>query len=274
VIGERRWKLAAFVAFSWIWFGSLNVGALAQGQPETFRPLVFIPGILGTELLDEHRTVVWGDSSSLLNFEKLELGASLSLPPLHPGGLIRSINVLGPFWTIHQYDGLLSVLQALNYKEGHNLFILYYDWRKSNFDNAHRLKELINANPALKGKDIDILAHSMGGLIVKIYLNENANDAHVARFISLAVPSRGSMNALAEMTNGWGGFENWLAGGIGDIRRVMFSFPSLYELFPGYDDCCRLDDQYRAGSPTSIQPTRNFGRQATGYRLRRELDRD
>jgi hypothetical protein len=129
VIGERRWKFAAFVSFSWIWFGSLNVGALAQGQPEPFRPLVFIPGMLGTELLDEYHTVVWGNSSSLSNFEKLELGASPSQPPLHPGGLIKSINVLGPFWTIHQYDGLLSVLQALNYKEGHNLFILYYDWR-------------------------------------------------------------------------------------------------------------------------------------------------
>jgi hypothetical protein len=123
VIGERRRKLAAFAAFSWIWFGSLNVGALAQGQPEPFRPLVFIPGILGTELLDEHRTVVWGDSSSLSNFEKLELGVSPSQPALHPGGLIKSINVLGPFWTIHQYDGLLSVLQALNYHPPSNVFI-------------------------------------------------------------------------------------------------------------------------------------------------------
>ncbi|MGX9146459.1 lipase/acyltransferase domain-containing protein [Mesorhizobium sp. 128a] len=254
MIGKVRNSFAMLFVFSCIYVGSLDVGAFAQGQPEPLRPLVFVPGILGTELLDDDGKVVWGDSSSLSNFEKLELGATPPQPPLHPGHLITSINVLGPFWTIHQYDGLLSVLQALNYKEGSNLFILYYDWRKSNFDNALKLKELIDGNPALKGKDIDIMAHSMGGLIVKIYLNENANDAHVARFISLAVPSRGSMNALAEMTNGWGGFENWLSGGIGTIRRVMFSFPSLYELFPSYDHCCRFGRPVQGGF-TEFDPT-------------------
>jgi hypothetical protein len=85
MIWKRRKSFAAFVAFSCIWVGSLQVGALAQGQLEPFRPLVFIPGILGTELLDEHGKVVWGDSSSLSNFEKLELGASPPQASLHPG---------------------------------------------------------------------------------------------------------------------------------------------------------------------------------------------
>jgi pimeloyl-ACP methyl ester carboxylesterase len=254
MIGKVRKEFGALVAFSWICLGSLHIDAFAQGPPEPFRPLVFVPGILGTELLDEHGKVVWGDSSSLSNFEKLELGASPSQSPLHPGHLIKSINVLGPFWTVHQYDSLLTVLRDLNYTEGVNLFIFYYDWRMSNFDNARHLKELIDGNPALKGKDIDILAHSMGGLIAKIYLNENATEAHVARLVSLAVPSRGSMNALAEMTNGWGGFENWLAGGIGTIRRVMFSFPSVYELFPSYDHCCRFGRPVQGGF-TDFDPT-------------------
>src|SRR5262249_35599423 len=90
---------------------------------------------------------------------------------------------------------------------------------------------------------IDILAHSMGGLIAKLYLHQSPEAAHVKRLISLVVPSRGSMNSLAEMTNGWGGFENFLAGGITTIRRVMFSFPSLFELFPSYAHCCRIGKQ-------------------------------
>jgi pimeloyl-ACP methyl ester carboxylesterase len=255
MIGKGRKGFAAFVAFSCFCIGLLQVSVWAQGgQPEPFRPLVFIPGILGTELLDENNKVVWGNTSSLSNFEKLELGGSPPQAPLHPGGLIESINVLGPFWTIHQYDGLLSLLGELNYKEGQNLFILYYDWRRSNFDSARELKGLIDRTPALKGKDIDILAHSMGGLITKIYLHENANDSHVVRFIGLGVPSRGSMSALAEMTNGWGGFENWLAGGVRTIRRVMFSFPSLYELFPSYDHCCRFGRPVPGGY-TDFDPT-------------------
>jgi pimeloyl-ACP methyl ester carboxylesterase len=255
-IMKVRKHFTALVILSCICAGAqlLHACAFAEGQPAPFRPLVFIPGILGTELVDEQGRIVWGDASSLSNFEKLELGATPAWPSLHPGDLVKSINVLGPFWTIHQYDGLLSVLQALNYKEGRNLFILRYDWRKSNFDSALQLKALIEGTPALRGKDIDILAHSMGGLIAKIYLYQNANSAHVVRLISLAVPNRGSMNALAEMTGGWGGFENWLAGGVGTIRRVMFSFPSLYELFPSYDHCCRIGRPVQGGF-TEFDPT-------------------
>ncbi|RWM12872.1 MAG: hypothetical protein EOR72_20340 [Mesorhizobium sp.] len=254
MIGKILTTFATLLVFCGIYVGFAQVGAFAQSQPEPFRPMVFVPGILGTELLDDNGKVVWGDSSSLSNFEKLELGAASPQPPLHPGGLVESINILGPFWTIHQYDGLLSVLRKLNYVERNNLFIFYYDWRISNFDNARKLKEFIDSNPALRGKDFDILAHSMGGLIVKIYLHENASDAHVVRFIALAVPSQGSMNALAEMTNGWGGFENWLSGGIGTIRRVIFSFPSLYELFPSYDHCCRFGKPVQGGY-TDFDPT-------------------
>jgi pimeloyl-ACP methyl ester carboxylesterase len=229
---------AAWVALTVV----LTVPTMAQQRPEPFRPLILVPGILGTELLDEDDSVVWGNAGSLWNFSKLEIDAEGN-SPLHPGHLIKSVNVLGPFWTIHQYDGLLSLLQELNYVEGKNLFIFYYDWRRSNFDNADKLKKLIGGNPALKGQPIDILAHSMGGLIARIYLQQNPETARVTRLISLAVPHRGSMNALAEMTNGWGGFENLLAGGIGTIRRVMFSFPSLFELFPNYDRCCRVGVQ-------------------------------
>jgi hypothetical protein len=57
---RKAWKrFAAFVGFSCIWVGTLHADAFAQGQPEPFRPLVFIPGILGTELRDEDEKVVW-----------------------------------------------------------------------------------------------------------------------------------------------------------------------------------------------------------------------
>ena len=48
------------------------------------------------------------------------------------------------------------------------------------------------------------------------------------------------MNSLATLSNGWGDFANFVAGGLSTIRRVMLSFPATYELFPTYDKCCRL----------------------------------
>jgi hypothetical protein len=51
------------------------------------------------------------------------------------------------------------------------------------------------------------------------------------------------MNSFATMSAGWGEFQNFLAGGLGTIRRVVFSFPSLYELLPSYEKCCRFGDE-------------------------------
>ena len=186
-----------------------------------YRPLVFIPGILGSELLDENDNLVWGGASSLAHFDELEITETGSVKRLHTGGLVKNISILGPFWAIHQYDGLLDTLQRIGFREGENLFVFPYDWRYSNFDTAQKLKDFIDIQPKLQGQQFDILAHSMGGLAAKIYIQTLGGAPRVKRLISLAVPSRGSMNAVSEMAEGWGGFENFIAGGISTIRRVM-----------------------------------------------------
>jgi pimeloyl-ACP methyl ester carboxylesterase len=134
---------------------------------------------------------------------------------------------------------LLQTLSGLNYVKDKNLFIFPYDWRLSNFDTANQLAKLIAETPDLKDQQYDILAHSMGGIVANVYLQQ-AHDKNAKRLINLGVPLRGSMNALAETSEGWGGIENYMAGGMTTIRRVMFSFPSLFELMPSYDKCCRI----------------------------------
>jgi hypothetical protein len=54
------------------------------------------------------------------------------------------------------------------------------------------------------------------------------------------------MNTFATLSEGWGGFQDLVAGGIDTIRRTMLSMPSIYELLPSYQNCCRLGtaDQY------------------------------
>jgi pimeloyl-ACP methyl ester carboxylesterase len=114
---------------------------------------------------------------------------------------------------------------------------------------------MLEKESILQGKQVDIVAHSMGGLVARIYIQEMNGAPRVKRLINLAVPMRGSANALAELSDGWGGFQNFLAGGINTIRRVMFSFPSLYELFPSYDRCCRIgnEENYDAFDPTDAK---------------------
>ena len=226
----------------WLVLTVVFVG-VAYGAPA--RPLIFVPGILGSQLADKNGHVIWGEIDSLRNFKKLD---TIEGDTLAPDGLIKRINVLGPFWTIHEYDTLLTQLHELGYVEGETLFIFAYDWRQSIIDDTAQeldrfVTSLVRSHPALSGEKFDLLAHSMGGIVAKVWaLKGGAAKLH--KIIYMATPFRGSMNSFATLSEGWGWF-NVMAGGIETIRRVALSFPSLYELLPTYEHCCRLGTPQR-----------------------------
>lgn len=216
--------------------GSLLISTPLHATPD--RPLVFVPGILGS-VLSGPDGVVWGDRWSLTRYEQLEIADGPADPSddLKPTGLINSVQILGP-WKIKQYNTLLETLRELGYVDNVDLFVFPYDWRQSNFTTAEKLAEFVDSQPGLVGAEFDLLAHSMGGLISRIYLKEHDADRRVRRLVTMATPYQGSLNSVATLTEGWGFIENWMAGGIGTIQRVSLSFPSLYELLPSYQYCC------------------------------------
>ena len=99
----------------------------------------------------------------------------------------------------------------------------------------------------------------MGGLVARIYLSDYEGGKRVARLITMGTPHRGSMKILRLADSGWSWWENALAGGIGQIRETLMTFPSVYELLPSYPDCCVLGtpNQTSVGqatfSPFSLQ---------------------
>ncbi|MEM8575870.1 MAG: hypothetical protein AAGF48_14740 [Pseudomonadota bacterium] len=111
-----------------------------------------------------------------------------------------------------------------------------YDWRLSNFDNAALLKEFVDER--IGGRRFDIVAHSMGGLIARLYIHSEGGAEQVDTLISMGVPHRGAVQSLRTADSGWSWWQNLLAGGINDIRATALTFPSLYEVLPGYV-CCR-----------------------------------
>jgi pimeloyl-ACP methyl ester carboxylesterase len=207
----------------------------AQQTPQ--RPLVFVPGILGTRLCDANNTVVWGNIKSFSNFSKLEIGNPTS-PALHPCGLVDEIQILGPFWTHDSYKSWLDALNDIGFSaQRGNLFIFPYDWRLSNFDNARKLDAFISAHmpPA---RQFDIVAHSMGGIVTRIYLDKYSSARAVHQIFYLGTPFLGSMDTLGTIKEGWGFPLTNIAGGQELVTRVALSFPSMLEMLPRYKDCC------------------------------------
>ncbi len=123
--------------------------------------------------------------------------------------------------------------------EHKDLFIFDYDWRQSNLDNAKGLEKFIS-DTFKNGEKFNIVAHSMGGLVTRLYLENTKDHLRVNKVIYLGTPFLGSANTLGTLSEGWGTIENWVAGGMNTIRHVALSFPSMLELLPRYSDCCSL----------------------------------
>jgi pimeloyl-ACP methyl ester carboxylesterase len=211
------------------------------------RPVVFIPGMVGSKLcVRGTNTVVWGERSSLENFSRLALPAEYDPGTLlhEPCGIIDSIALLGP-WRIHQYDDLFETFKSLQFVEKKNLFVFAYDWRLSNKINADNLEKFIAGN--IPTGEFDIVAHSMGGIVAKLWLARASSKSRVKRLITLGTPFLGSAAALRTIDSGWGFWANLAANGLDGIRQTMLTFPSVYELLPSYANCC----EYVTSAPPS-----------------------
>lgn len=200
------------------------------------RPVVVIPGVLGSRLC-EGEALLWGGRASYLNFPRLALPLDPDRTTIRPCGIIDEVKVLGPL-SIDQYEPLLEHLRSLGYREGRTLFVFPYDWRRSNFDAAEELAGFVARTPALRQGKFDIVAHSMGGIVARIYLDRHSGHERVASLITLGTPYRGSLKIVEMLHSGLGGLGNFLAGGSDEVRRVAFTFPSAFELLPSYENCC------------------------------------
>jgi pimeloyl-ACP methyl ester carboxylesterase len=213
----------------------------AEAAAEPARPLIFVPGLLGSRLCradpagGAEADVVWGTLGALSAFPTLRLQPGTSDQPIKPCGLLRQIVYLGVF-TQQVYGPVVKHLEGLGYHEGRNLFVFDYDWRRSVFDNAAALAAFVREKIPDDTQQVDILAHSMGGLVSRVYVAK-IGGSRAARLFSAGTPFFGSVKVYELVQQGWGA-ANQLMGGLTEFRRTMLSFPSAFELMPRYDGCC------------------------------------
>ncbi len=172
-------------------------------------PVIVIPGILGSQLVDEDSgRVVWGAFGSGTVSPNSPEGARLLGLPVGDAKLVKlrdtiaaptsldraRLRLIGLPIDLVAYANLLGVLgaggyldssfQSVDYGEDHyTCFQFPYDWRRDNIENARRLHEFILEKKAeVEAENLrrfgrsgapvkfDIVAHSMGGLIARYML--------------------------------------------------------------------------------------------------------
>jgi pimeloyl-ACP methyl ester carboxylesterase len=117
-----------------------------------------------------------------------------------------------------------------------NLFVFAYDWRQSSADNAAALKEYVRCVQQFHpGEKIDILAHSMGGLIARRYILDNSGA--VNRLITIASPWVGAPKGIKVLETGDAGL-SWFLVHQNTLKDLIEYFPGAHELLPsrGYFD--------------------------------------
>ncbi len=213
--------------------------------PPTKDPVILIPGIMGSELNKNYGDFgnIWANiidiltpgPDSFLNDLSLNLdGSENSSFPMTVGDIIRHTMV--GFIDNHVFDGMISTLELGGYMEGTDLFVFPYDWRKDNSESALLLKNKIEQVLAQTGKTkVDIIAHSMGGLVAKKYIADNGANS-IDQLIFLGTPHLGAPKAFKALMYGDDMGGN-LFGKIhflnpNRVKIISQNMPATYQLLP------------------------------------------
>lgn len=207
----------------------------SNDQPECCSSVLFLPGIMGTELF-EGVDKRW-EPGSESDVERLYLNeAGKSLNDITVGDVIDTFD--GPsILNANLYESFLEDLEVKKQQNFIDNYAAYgYDWRLSlpdilaSGDLENKIRELANAS---KSKKVTIVAHSNGGLLAKALINELGNEAAglVDQIILVGVPQLGTPQAIGSLLHG---YDSGIPTFYSDVRARDFArnSPFTYNLLP------------------------------------------
>jgi len=154
-------------------------------------------------------------------------------------------------------------------QDGWTPIIFSYDWRKHVTDNAKLLKSFIDLH-VQPGEKVDIVAHSMGGLVARNYVEQEGQKNKVDKLITIGTPHEGSVDV----------YPVWSAGLIpqtedilskfylfalekfcwvktmSDRASIQQFFPSIQDLLPTFDYL--IDNQTNTFKPIMSMNAKNY----------------
>ena len=241
------------------------------------RPVIVIPGTLGTELINSKTGEIVWPSAFRTSQEGLPISPNLASnhDDLVPGKIIETVKLARLLPEVYVYRDLLVALRRYaGYRDGDwnnpsadgyqdTFYVFPYDWRQDNVSNA---RELIRRIAQLKTKlgrpdlKFNIVAHSMGGLIARYAAMYGDADlpagdgpiqptwlgaAHISKIVMIGVPNEGSADAFSTLIEGYSITE-------GLRRRVpllnkltaedVVSTPAVFQLMPHQQAVKFLDE--------------------------------
>ncbi len=220
-------------------------------------PVVFIPGIGGSELKTNSDTYwiekddghggkythlypkdekIWVNQD-----EATKLGDDdyFDILKLKPDGITSEADIgINGWLTPYGYGDIESFFTSLGYVKDKDFFIYNYDWRKDIAGTRDDLDKLIETAKQKSGApQVNIVAHSMGGLVARNYIADSTKTTKVNKLIELGVPHLGTPNSLKSLLFGselkskiLGFFPIGLEAS--ETKDIFSTLTSIYELVP------------------------------------------
>jgi pimeloyl-ACP methyl ester carboxylesterase len=168
------------------------------------------------------------------------------------------------FMRISVYQELKDILKEVGGYDNKNLYTFSYDWRLDNRIAAVRLAKAVQKiqikyrqylEQTLKGQfrdywdkladkglltpdeeriRVNLVAHSMGGLVSRYYLQMLKGDEEVNKLIMLGTPNLGAMDSLKALAEGEYPEALFHFYSEESTRPIIFSWASTFQLLPRY----------------------------------------
>ncbi|MFZ3100017.1 MAG: hypothetical protein WA103_02165 [Minisyncoccales bacterium] len=216
-------------------------------------PVLFVPGILGTEIKDDDN-IIWINEGMHNPFNADDfmdvLAFDNNLTPIQNlilGEVIKRKKFLA--WEHDYTQGLTNEFTAQGYdaaegSESQTFYTFPYDWRygasgvypkpkgtgQMDVTNSvllgRRIEELAKISPTGK---VDVIAHSLGGLVAKKYVLENG-DPKIGKLVFLGVPNLGAPLAGRGLIAG----TDFGVFGLNpqELKKISQNMPAAYDLLP------------------------------------------
>ena len=110
---------------------------------------------------------------------------------------------------VKNYKGLINALKQNGLEENTDFYVWNYDWRKPVNEIVTNLNSFINQKVSEDEKVI-LIGHSLGGLVSRIWAEDNKNDSRLEKVIDLASPNLGSADT----------YEIWNGGQVSDLTKI------------------------------------------------------
>lgn len=195
-------------------------------------PVIFIPGIKGSELVDTYPInfpVRWSMEDMFIG----NIFEDESDLLLREGTYDQDMHLFREWRPIRfAYRGMIEQLR----RHDPNCYLFTYDWRRQIEYSAQKLAEFVAHVAARHARDaqpsVSFVTHSMGGLVLRSALTILNDFQQLHRIVFIAPPFRGAVDALKALVAGEK--QGWLSDRE-SYRKIARSFPSVYQLIPNYN---------------------------------------